>query len=70
MISFMERMPVTHATLAAALGVTPRRLSRALEMHGVEPAYRIGRVRCYDRRQVDAIAELVASDRPLGGTPA
>jgi hypothetical protein len=52
--------PATFADLVAVLSLPPSRLERLLDRHRIRPAYKIGRVRCYDRQQVDAIAELVA----------
>jgi hypothetical protein len=59
----LAHQPLTIADLAVILEVPRSRVARALERYGILPAYRVGKVKCYTRGQLDTIAELVARHR-------
>jgi hypothetical protein len=52
--------PLSTEDLTIILEVGRSRLVRMLDRHGILPADRVGRTKCYTRDQLDTIAELVA----------
>jgi hypothetical protein len=55
-----RHQPLTIADLVIVLGVSRCRLRRCLDARGILPAFRVGRVPCYVRDQLDEIALAVA----------